>query len=785
MSKVVVLNLGQGNLHEGYPDVTVQLGLTSDPRGMEFRGSLPAAPDIAQLYRNWQILYSALYRHYGWCVRLEVEDSDVTNVSEVEFYDLCEQLSSRINAWLNSEQFRKIDQKLRTQLNPNEEIRFIIATCDRLLRRLPWHLWNLFEDYPNAEVALSSLELQRPSRRYTKGNEVNILAIFGNSQGIDISKDKYFLEKLSSKAKINFLIEPQRKKLSNELWKKGWNILFFAGHSYSQETGVLQINQTTTITLDKLKHGLKKAIENGLRLAIFNSCDGLGLAEALEDLHIPQVIVMREPVPDVVAQEFLRHFLTGFSSGQPLYSALREARKRLEGMEDEYPCATWLPIICQNPLEAPMTWQLHRKIITPKSVLAILLTSLLVTSLVMGVRYFGYLQTSELQAFDRFMQLRSQFVTERPDERLLIITIDEADISYQIDKGMQMRWSLSDQALAQLLEKLDKFQPRTIGLDIYRDSPVNPNYPNLATRFEQDNRLFLVCKAATTCEDGDTEGIAPPPYKIPTERIGFTDFVEDDDNVARRSLLNLHPLINIKSKCSADEAFSLKLALDYLGKEGKKPNIRQQGYLQIGDVVLKPLKEHASGYQKVDASGYQILLNYRSLPSVEKITEQVNLRDILDEKVPSELIESLKDRIVLIGLSAPTNTNDFWKTSLSATAKPSQKFTAGVFVQAQMVSQILSAVLDRRLLLWWWSSWVEALWIWGWSLVGAIIAWYCLKPLYLGLIVAVTLFTLFGICFAIFTLAGWVPFIPSALVLLTTPVAIVLWFKRPYLEKRR
>lgn len=51
----------------------------------------------------------------------------------------------------------------------------------------------------------------------------------------------------------------------------------------------------------------------------------------------------------------------------------------------------------------------------------------------MGVRYWGYLQTSELQAFDHFMQLRSQLMTEQPDQRILIITIDEADIQYQIN----------------------------------------------------------------------------------------------------------------------------------------------------------------------------------------------------------------------------------------------------------------------------------------------------------------------------------------------------------------
>ncbi|MEH2229169.1 MAG: CHASE2 domain-containing protein [Nostoc sp.] len=780
MSKLVVLNLGKGDLYKGFPDVTVQLGLINDPRAMESRGSLPPAPEISQLYRNWQILYSALYRHYGWLIRLEIENSDLTNFSELEFHDLCQQLSARINIWLNCEQFRKIDQKLRTQLNPNEEICFIIATSDNLLRRLPWHLWSFFEDYPNAEVALSLLESQRPNKIYVQEKKVKILAIFGNHKGIDISKDKYLLDKLSNQAQINFLIEPQRKELSNELWGKGWNILFFAGHSSSQERGVLQINQTTTITLDKLKHGLKKAIESGLHLAIFNSCDGLGLAEALEDLHIPQVIVMREPVPDLVAQEFLKHFLGEFSSGQSLYSALREARKRLEGIEDKYPCATWLPVICQNPLSAPMIWQSHRKTIATKSILAILLTSLLVTSLVMGVRYWGYLQTSELQAFDHFMQLRSHLVTEKPDERILIITIDEADIQYQLNKGMQMRWSLSDQALALLLDKLNKYQPRTIGLDIYRDGIVDPKYPNLATRFQKDNRLFFVCKVATTDDDGDSDGI-PPPSKVSRERLSFSDFVADEDDIARRQLLNLTPPPT--SLCSTEDAFNLKLAFHYLNKEGKTSSITKSGYLQIGDIVFEQLNEHSSAYQKVDASGYQILLNYRSLDSVEKIAAQVSLRDVLDEKISLETVQSLKDRIVMIGLSAPTNTNDYWKTPFSSNTKPKQKQTPGVFVQAQMLSQILSAVLDRRPLLWWWSGWMEALWVWGWSLVGGITAWYYSKPLHLGLAVIVILLTIFGLCFGVFTLAGWVPFIPSVLALLATELMVISWLRRSHLRK--
>ncbi|NJO19282.1 MAG: hypothetical protein HC838_03310 [Spirulinaceae cyanobacterium RM2_2_10] len=68
------------------------------------------------------------------------------------------------------------------------------------------------------------------------------------------------------------------------------------------------------------------------------------------------MIVMRDRVPDQVAQAFLNYFLTGFASGQPLYEAARAARERLQGLETDYPCASWLPVIWQNPSAIPLVW---------------------------------------------------------------------------------------------------------------------------------------------------------------------------------------------------------------------------------------------------------------------------------------------------------------------------------------------------------------------------------------------------------------------------------------------
>ena len=118
--------------------------------------------------------------------------------------------------------------------------------------------------------------------------------------------------------------------------KISWDMLFFCGHSESQNgtlNGRIFINATESLTVSQLQHALKKAISLGLKLAFFNSCDGLGIARKLSTLHIPQIIVMREPVPDLVAQEFLKNFLKAFSANHSTYLAMREAREKLEKLE--------------------------------------------------------------------------------------------------------------------------------------------------------------------------------------------------------------------------------------------------------------------------------------------------------------------------------------------------------------------------------------------------------------------------------------------------------------------
>lgn len=129
--------------------------------------------------------------------------------------------------------------------------------------------------------------------------------------------------------------------------------------------------------------------------------------------------------------------------------------------------------------------------------------SFIVTFLVMGLRWLGMFQGWELMAFDHLIR---KLPPEPLDNRLLIIGADEQDIS---SKGYGH--PLPDAILAQLLDKLQQYQPAAIGLDIVRDQPVpqtdSDGYQALARHLEQNQHLITVCAFDQT----SAESISPPP----------------------------------------------------------------------------------------------------------------------------------------------------------------------------------------------------------------------------------------------------------------------------------
>ena len=364
----VVINLGKGSLNHGFPNVTAQIIDADNSLSAQFTGSLSQALKIQDCYRVWQSTYQAVSKRFVMLSSVEEDDDDleidftgVTHVSQASFEEISDELVDEFNNWLQYPEFLQLERKLRSHLPIDGAIRIIIETDDELVKRLPWHSWQILEDYPDSEIALSRPEYKQLPSQVLNREKVRILAILGNCQDIDVAAEQSALNNLPD-AETKFLIKPSRREFDRELWDtQGWDILFFAGHSCSEgNTGRIYINEEddyNSLSIEQLEEALKAAITRGLKLAIFNSCDGLGLANALEKLHIPQVIVMREPVPNIVAQQFFHDFLIAFAVEKlPLYLAVKQARCRLKGLESDYPAASWLPVICQNPAVRSPSW---------------------------------------------------------------------------------------------------------------------------------------------------------------------------------------------------------------------------------------------------------------------------------------------------------------------------------------------------------------------------------------------------------------------------------------------
>jgi len=298
MAKLVILILQEGNFEQGFRAL-LQIRGDDPPTETEIQipGILPPAPDIPELLNRWRSNFQSVKTS-----RLEAISSQVVSPNP----QVAQELTDRLNEWLNygDKQWRDIRDLLLQ--NTQEKTRILLETEDIDLRRIPWHTWDIFArgNYKKTDIALSPRSYQRPNRDIFPSKTVKILAVFGDATHLQLDIDRQVLEALRDRqGEITILQQPTPEQLRQLLRQEFWHIFFFAGHSQSDEHGKIgrfKLNKTDWMAIADLKNALDIAInENGLQLAIFNSCDGLGLANQLTQLHLPQSIVMREPVPDV------------------------------------------------------------------------------------------------------------------------------------------------------------------------------------------------------------------------------------------------------------------------------------------------------------------------------------------------------------------------------------------------------------------------------------------------------------------------------------------------------
>jgi CHASE2 domain-containing sensor protein/two-component sensor histidine kinase len=361
-------------------------------------------------------------------------------------------------------------------------------------------------------------------------------------------------------------------------------------------------------------------------------------------------------------------------------------------------------------------------------------------------RLTGSLQFLELVTLDKFLRLRPP---EPQDERIVIVGITEEDIQ------RTRAYPIPDRVLADLIQRLQSYQPIAIGLDIVRDVPVEPGYAALTSLFRTTKNV-IGAEIALPDRSGFT--VAPPPA-LPPEQVGFADAVLDADGFQRRSLLGAHNL-----QQDYRFSFTIRLVEQYLSAQGieLENGIRDPDAMRFGRVELTRVQPNFGGYVSTDAGGNQILLNVRSGAMPFRVLSLAQIQSGVNP-------EWLRGKIVLVGVMS-LSAKDLASSGAIAGINPGRVY--GVEMQAHVTSQILSAVLDQRPLLQVWTRGWELVWMVAWGLLGMSLGQWLRSPwkILSGLIAVCS--SLVAISYGLIILGWWVPIVPVLLILVLNGVGL-------------
>ncbi|HSF10995.1 MAG TPA: adenylate/guanylate cyclase domain-containing protein [Nitrospirales bacterium] len=371
---------------------------------------------------------------------------------------------------------------------------------------------------------------------------------------------------------------------------------------------------------------------------------------------------------------------------------------------------------------------------------------------VMGLRWEGFLESAELDAYDWSMRLRP--TNTRPPPPITLVSITDQDIR------TLGHWPVTDEVLARALDVMTAFHPRAIGVDIYRDLEVPPGRQELDRVLEAHPEILMVMKFGKI-EKG---GIPGPAMLQGTDRLGFNDVVVDSGGIVRRGLLFLDDGTNFY------RSFSLLLALQYLQQEKivPKPAVENSDWLQLGETVIRPFEAHDGGYVEADAQGYQYLLN---LERGKNVFPTISLGDILEGNFNPEL---LQDHIVLVGVIAQ-GVKDYFYTSQCGTLTVCPPIP-GLELHGYMVHQLLRlAKGEGQAPIATFPDSLETAWIGLWVLGGGFIGVRVRGAWRFSLAVLMGLLLLSGVVVSGMMYGTWIPFFPAVIGLVVNAMVVTAW----------
>ncbi|MGF1673908.1 MAG: CHASE2 domain-containing protein [Rivularia sp. (in: cyanobacteria)] len=378
--------------------------------------------------------------------------------------------------------------------------------------------------------------------------------------------------------------------------------------------------------------------------------------------------------------------------------------------------------------------------------------------MIIFLRLSGSLQFLEWMLFDSFLKMRP---SEPVDEEVVIVGINEDDIQ-KIGK-----YPIPDREIASLIEKIQSYEPSVIGLDIFKDIPVEPGSKELHQVLKNSKNIIGIEKVLNPNK-------ISPPASLSKEKVGFVDIIPDKDGKYRRYLLWTPIPDNPNGATQHKFSLSLRLATTYLAAEENitmENGIQDKNAMRFRSTELPIFDSNSGGYVRTDNGGIQILMNFRNGKERFRV---LSLHDIKNNQVNRSWLQG---KIILIGMTAISVRDIINTSAISDLELNGQVY--GVEYHAHATSQIINAVINGRPLLKTWSDNWEYLWIVIWGFISLIIVRLTQSVWNNLLAVSASSVCLIGAGYLFLVWWGlWIPVAPCLLILVVNGVVLNAFFQQ-------
>ncbi len=270
--------------------------------------------------------------------------------------------------------------------NRQDLLRLRIGMKDSRLQQLPWEALHAGSRplATGTDVIFSRYILDRrqghsaPIKASDSGQVLRILMVIAapdDQERLELKQEVYHLQSELHPAaadaddapldvQLTILEQPGRAELTQELDRGNYQVLHYAGHSNLGNAGgdLYLVSRQTGLTERLSGEDLAGLlVNNGIRLAVFNSCRGgysvdaqqgwqeRNLAQALVKRGVPGVIAMTERIPDHVAITFTQLLYRNLKKGQSVDLSLNRTRQGLISAYGSHQFYWALPTLYMQP----------------------------------------------------------------------------------------------------------------------------------------------------------------------------------------------------------------------------------------------------------------------------------------------------------------------------------------------------------------------------------------------------------------------------------------------------